>query len=605
MKILEGKAFDLKEFLRNAPTQAGVYLMHDKNDKIIYVGKAKQLKNRLKSYFTGKQISAKTQVLVQHIAYIEVIITATENEALILENNLIKAHKPRYNIRLIDDKSYPYLHLSQHAAPRLATYRGQRKVSGHLFGPYPSSSALRDTVNLIGKLFLLRQCDDRFFAHRTRPCLQYQIKRCSGPCTLMISLEDYQRSVQHAKLFLQGKSVTVIEELVQAMQIASDALDFERAAQLRDQIQQLKQLQAQHAVESGFNDCDVIVSYTEQGLCVIQVVTIRGGRLLGSRSFFPANSDLFNDDEIVSSFLTQYYHELRLPPVTVLSTQLHPDMVLKTHLSALAGRKVNVIKPQRQQHQQWVYLATENARHAILHKLATRSDIEARLKALSEALGEDRPVVRVECLDISHTFGEKTVASCVVYGPSGFDKSGYRRFNIQGITEGDDYAAMAQALRRRFSHQEQLPDLLLIDGGKGQLGIAEEIVHQELQLRHIRLLGIAKGEGRKAGLETLWKNAQDILPLPAHSAAFFLILQIRDEAHRFAIEGHRARRDKARRQSMLENIPGIGEKRRQQLLNYFGGLSAVRAASIEDLLTVPGISRQLAETIYQALHTTE
>lgn len=595
--------FDYKTFLRTAPAHSGVYMMFDENQTIIYVGKAKNLKNRLTSYFRPNHLSPKTAILISHIHTISVTLTPSENDALILENNLIKQHKPRYNVRLIDDKSYPYIQLSKHKYPKLGMYRGGRKQSGELFGPYPSSLAVRDTLDLMMKIFKVRQCEDAFFSNRSRPCLQFQIKRCSAPCTHAISDSDYREDVLCAVRFLQGKSSEVIDDLVAKMAEAAAELAFEKALKFRDQIAQIKQIQTSNAIEGDVKSIDIFALHLEAGIAGIAILSFRDGRLLGAKNFFPMIPKDETEDTILSPFISQYYGVHRVPPSEIILDRPLTDHAVLTHyLSGIAGKKITLLHSVKAQKNRFRNMAKDNAILCVKVKLAGKAGIESRLKDLSDVLKVPM-IKRIECFDISHTFGERTVASNVVFTTEGLTNNQYRRFNIEGITGGDDYAAMQQALTRRFSklEPENTPDILLIDGGRNQLQIGMDVM-ASLNIHHIILVGVAKGEGRKSGLETLWVAGSDIpLVIENNSPAFHLILQIRDEAHRFAIEGHRARRDKARRRSLLEDIPGIGEKRRTALLANFGGLAGLKKASLEDLNKVSGISHELAKLIFEAL----
>ncbi|OYQ78629.1 excinuclease ABC subunit C [Wohlfahrtiimonas chitiniclastica] len=598
--------FDSAAFLKTVPTKPGIYIMRDASDVIIYVGKAKNLKNRLSSYFRASGLSTKTMALVSHIASIEVTITNSENDALRLESNLIKKHRPRYNVSLIDDKSYPYIYLSLGQYPRLAYYRGSKKHKGRYFGPYPSSSVVRDTLDLMKKLFLIRQCEDSVFKHRTRPCLQYQIKRCSAPCVNKITPEQYQKDVHNAVLFLEGNSQTLISELVSRMQQCVADLKFEAAAVIRDQIKALQAVQSTNDIEQGSASLDLIAHAEKGGLHAVEVLTIRDGRVLGARAYFPKVPSNTDAPEILQSFIEQYYDAARLPPSHIIlnhALSIENGAWLESHLSELSHRKISIAHHVKGQRARWLDLAHKNAEQAIEIKLAGASNIQHRLQELADLL-HLLEIERIECFDISHSFGEKTVASDVVYTKEGLTKKFYRRFNIEGITGGDDYAAMRQAITRRFSHTEDnpLPDILLIDGGKNQLQVGIDVMC-ELGIDSVVLIGVAKGEGRKVGLETLWKAGDDTpIDIESTSAAFHLITQIRDEAHRFAIEGHRSQRDKLRRRSVLEDIKGIGPQRRATLLSHFGGLLALKNATVEDIAKVPGISDSLAKVIHEALH---
>lgn len=608
--------FDSKAFLKTLTTRPGVYRMLDAEGTVIYVGKAKNLKRRVSSYFSRHDNSPKTRVMVSQIRDIEITVTNTENEALLLENNLIKEHRPRYNILLRDDKSYPYIYLSDDDFPRLGFQRGRRNKKGRYFGPFPSSSAVRESLNLMQKLFPVRQCEDSFFRNRTRPCLQYQIKRCSAPCVDYIDKERYGEDVRHAVMFIEGKNNDIIDELVRRMEQASEALEFEQAARYRDQIANLRRVQEKQYVmgEEGGN-LDVIAAVQQSGVGCVQVFFIRNGRNLGNKTYFPRHTADSDEAELLAAFLPQYYlgggaaQERQIPPEVLVNQTIPEVEVLEGVLSEQAGRKVAVSSRLRGERARWLQLAATNAEQALSSHMANKLNIMARFEALQEALEMDDLPQRIECFDISHTMGEATVASCVVFDTNGALKSDYRRFNIEGITPGDDYAAMHQALTRRFKRLKQgegkFPDILLIDGGKGQLTQAEEVL-EELQVIGVILIGVAKGPTRKPGVEQLILSGQETpIILPADSPARHLIQQVRDEAHRFAITGHRQRRAKARRTSPLEGIPGLGPKRRQQLLRQFGGLQEVARAGVEDLAKVKGISRQLAQGIYDAFHADE
>ncbi len=606
--------FDSKAFLKTLTSRPGVYRMLDVEGTVIYVGKAKNLKKRVSSYFRTQGLSPKTQALVANIAAIEVTVTHTENEALLLENNLIKQLRPRYNILLRDDKSYPYLVLSDDDFPRLGFHRGKRGKKGRYFGPYPSASAVRESLNLLQKLFPVRQCEEHFYRNRSRPCLQYQIKRCSAPCVGLVSKEQYAEDVRHAAMFLEGKDNAIIDELVKLMEHASAALEFEQAARFRDQIANLRRVQEKQYVMGEGGDLDVVAARVRNGIGCVQVFFIRGGRNLGNKSYFPSHTAESDEAALLQAFLPQYYlaegrSGASLPGEIILSTRLPEQSLLQQVLSEKAGRKLALSDSVRGDRARWRELAVTNADQALSSRLAAKANIYARFVALQEAFALAEMPQRLECFDISHTMGEATVASCVVFDTNGALKSDYRRFNIEGITPGDDYAAMKQALTRRFKRLKEgegkFPDILLIDGGKGQLTQAEEVM-EELQVAGVMLMGVAKGPERRPGLEQLILSGQARPTiLPADSPALHLVQQVRDEAHRFAITGHRQRRAKARRSSVLEDIPGLGPKRRQLLLKQFGGLQEVARAGVEDLSNIKGISRQLAQSIYDTFHNDE
>ena len=602
--------FDSSAFLATCSGRPGVYRMFDGEGRLLYVGKAKNLKKRLSSYFRKTGQAPKTAALVARIAQIETTITANETEALLLEQTLIKEWRPPYNILLRDDKSYPYVFLSDGEFPRLGIHRGAKKAKGRYFGPYPSALAIRESLSLLQKTFLVRQCEDSYYKNRTRPCLQYQIKRCKGPCVGLVSPEEYAEDVRHSVMFLDGRSNALSEELSASMERASMALEFELAAELRDQIAMLRRVQDQQSMEGGTGDVDVVaVMLTPGGACV-HLISVRGGRVLGSKNFFPQVAIEEVGGDVLMAFLAQYYlgnAERDLPSELIVNVQHEDFPTLIEAIESLRGRSISISLRVRGTRARWQQLAVTNAEQALAARLANRQHLAERFEALATVLEMDEPPQRMECFDISHSSGEATVASCVVFGPEGPLKSDYRRFNIEGVTAGDDYAAMHQALTRRFSKikdgEGKLPDVLLVDGGKGQLAMAREVL-QELAVPDLTLLGVAKGTTRKPGLEVLYLNdAEHEFTLPGNSPALHLIQQIRDESHRFAITGHRARRGKTRRTSTLEEVAGIGPKRRRELLNHFGGLQELSRASAEEIAKAPGISKKLAELIYDTLHS--
>ncbi len=602
--------FDATGFLRTTPERPGVYRMYDGDGLLLYVGKAKNLKKRLSSYFRSRKDSINTEALVSRIRSIETLITHSETEALLLEQNLIKAHRPPYNILLRDDKSYPYIYLSgDHEYPRLSFYRGRRgRQPGRYFGPFPGSQAVRETLNLVQKIFKVRQCEDSIFSNRSRPCLQYQIKRCKAPCVGYVSTDEYAEDVQHSCQLLAGQNEQVMRELTQAMEAASAELAFEKAAELRDQIAQVRQIQAQQVVSGDQGEADIVGLASAGDLVAISILFVRGGRMLGSKQFFPKVRLGEGAAELLESVLAQFYLRLadkRDFPREVLIPDFGLDTAaLQQALSQTAGWKIGLRARVRGERRGWQRLAQQNAEQALLRRQGESLHQQQRWQRLEAVVGQG-PMQRIECFDISHTQGEATVASCVVFGPEGAVKESYRRFNIEAITGGDDYAAMAQALARRYRHlsenMEGAPDLVLIDGGLGQLGAARQAL-DALDVQGLSLLGVAKGVTRKPGLERLLLPAGGELELEGNDPALLLIQQVRDEAHRFAVTGHRGRRQKARQSSALEDIPGIGAKRRSALLRYFGGLQGVRAAPVQELARVPGISSQLAQTIYDRLH---
>jgi excinuclease ABC subunit C len=593
-------------FLRTLPGKPGVYRMLGEDGELLYVGKAGSLKRRVASYFSRPRLDPRLASMVSQIARIEVTITRTEGEALLLENQLIKSQKPRYNIQLRDDKSHPYIHLSADPFPRIGFHRGARREPGRYFGPYPGAGAVRETLDLLHKLFRLRGCVDSVYRNRTRPCLQYQIKRCTAPCVGFIGEIDYAENVRLAALFLEGRSGELVDTLVKQMETASAELQFESAARLRDQIALLKKMQARHYVNAASGDTDVIACCVEKGVACVFLIGFRGGVGVGSRAFFPVLPGHVEPAEVLAAFVPQYYLERPAPAEILLNHRIEAPGLLAQVLGERAGHKIDLRMQVRGERARLVELAADNAIQALAMRLASRSTQQQRMQALADLLGLDELPMRLECFDISHTLGEATVASCVVFGPDGAQSSLYRRYNIAGIEPGDDYAAMHQALSRRFKRAleegGELPDVLFIDGGKGQVAQAQAVL-SELGIASLRLVGVAKGPERKPGEETLWLPEQGIEIKPgASSPALQLIQQIRDEAHRFAITGHRSRREKARQTSRLEEIAGIGARKRSALLKQFGGWSGVAAAGIEELMQVKGVSRELAERIYAALH---
>jgi excinuclease ABC subunit C len=599
--------FDARDYLKNLTPKPGVYRMLDGEGTVLYVGKARNLRKRVASYFRRTGLGSKTRSLVAQIAAIEVTVTHTEGEALLLENNLIKTLRPRYNVLLRDDKSYPYIYLStEQQYPRLAFHRGARRGKGSYFGPYPGAGAVRESLHLLQKLFRVRQCEDSFFSNRSRPCLQYQIKRCTAPCVGYISPQDYAEDVRNTVLFLEGGDRAVIDGLVARMEKASAALEYEKAAGIRDQIATLRRIQEKQYVSNERGDLDILASATNGGNACVQVFFIRKGRNLGNAVFYPRVPGDSGNEEILSAFITQYYLGRSIPAELLLSHKPEDEDLIQAVLSEQAGHRVKLTTGVRSERARWLRLAINNAEQALAAFLNTRKGYLGRLHELKQALALDELPERMECFDISHTQGESTVASCVVFGMEGPIKSDYRRFNIQDIQPGDDYAAMEQALSRRYTRlvkgEGRLPDLLFIDGGKGQIGAAHRVL-EELQVADVLIIGIAKGPERKPGLETLHVPGRTRpVSLAADSPALHLIQQIRDEAHRFAITGHRQRRARSRKTSPLEQIDGIGPKRRQLLLKQLGGLREVARAGVDDLQAVKGINRTLAQQIYDAFH---
>ena len=603
-------AFDSARFLESVSSAPGVYRMLDARGEIIYVGKARSLKKRLASYFRASEANPKTLVMRGQIADIQVTVTHTETEALLLENNLIKQNRPRYNVVLSDDKSYPYIRLDDSQEfPRLMLYRGRRKESGRYFGPYPSAYSARETVNLLQKLFQLRQCNDTFFKNRSRPCLQYQIKRCSAPCVGFISEEAYKRDTESAALFLQGKTGEVVDSMVARMEDASARTDYELAARYRDQIASLRKTAAHQSIEGDAGDYDVVAAAGRAGAACVLVMFVRAGRHLGNQAFHPRVNGGETAAELIDAFLPQYYLGREVPPDIILAEPIEDADIVAAGLSSQSGHAVTVRSEVRGERRRLQEMARLNAEQALALRLAMDAGMRKRFEALQEALELEQMPSRLECFDISHTMGEGTVASCVVFDTEGPRKSDYRRFNIEGIEGGDDYGAMRQALSRRYTRLKRgegvVPDVLFIDGGKGQLHEAEKVL-EELQVEGVTLASVAKGHTRRPGMEQIFLSGREApLILPQDSPALHLIQQIRDEAHRFAITGHRQRRAKARNTSPLEEVPGLGPKRRQALLKHFGGLQAVTRAGVDDLASVPGVSRELAQRIYGLFHAEE
>ena len=601
------QAFDGKVFVSTLTTSPGVYRYFDEEGDLLYVGKASNLKKRVGSYFLKPRMEPRIAAMVSQIARCEITVTRTEAEALLLESQLIKALKPRYNILLRDDKSYPYIYLSgREDYPRLAFHRGARNQPGRYFGPFPSAFAVRESLNLMQKLFKVRQCEDSYFRNRSRPCLQYQIGRCTGPCVGLISTEDYRNDVRHAEMFLEGRGNAVIDELVASMEHASTALNFERAAALRDQIATLRKLHAQNHVQGATADMDVIACRIEAGIACVSVLFFRNGISLGTRDFYPRLPLDAEPADVLAQFVAQYYLDRPVPREIILGEPVEDEQLLSEMLTQQCGHAVEIKTRVRGDRAQFLQMAERNAQASLTSRIASRQTLGARFDDLQNVLELDEPPKRIECFDISHTRGEATVASCVVFGQEGPEKSHYRRFNITGITPGDDYAAMHQALTRRFRKVAEgegaRPDVLLIDGGTGQVAQALDVL-RELGITGIEVVGVAKGPGRRAGEETLILagSNREIHPGPT-SPALHLVAAVRDEAHRFAISGHRKRREKARERSVLEDVQGVGARRRAALLKAFGGLAGVEAAGVEELMQVKGIDRGLAERIYDALH---
>ncbi|MBT7565124.1 MAG: excinuclease ABC subunit UvrC [Porticoccaceae bacterium] len=605
-------AFDHQSFLKSLTQRPGIYQMLDGEGQVLYVGKAKNLKKRVTSYFRKTGLTAKTAALVKRIDQVDVTVTETETEALILEHNLIKQYRPPFNILMRDDKSYPYIFLSDKDRwPRLALHRGPKKAKGTYFGPFPSVHAVRDSMGFLQKTFKVRQCEDVFFKNRSRPCLQYQIKRCTAPCVEFISADDYASDVNLTRLYLDGKADKLLRQLEGDMEKASEELLFEKAADYRDQISALRQVQAQQMIEKGRGTIDVIAAAVSNGQACVHMLYVRQGRILGSRSYYPKTPLAELPSDLLEEFVPQLYlsggGRPDLPKEILVNAQFEGSQLLTDALSERIGRNIEIRDKVRGFRAKWIELAQRTAEQNLAGKLASKQTLEQRFESLRETLNLDVTPERLECFDISHSSGEAVVASCVVFdNNSGALKSDYRRFNIEDITGGDDYAAMEQAIRRRYTRlmkgEGKLPDILLIDGGKGQIGVAKSVL-SDLGVVGVMIIGVAKGTTRKPGMETLILADQNnkVVARP-QQAALHLIQQIRDEAHRFAITGHKARRDKKRRTSPLEGIPGVGPTRRRDLLKHFGGVVEVKKASVADLMKVANINKKVAEAIYNALY---
>ena len=599
-------AFDPAELLAGLPNLPGVYRFKNAAGEVIYVGKAGDLRKRVSSYFQRHLASPRTAMMVSQVAGAETTVTRTEAEALLVENNLIKSLAPRYNVLFRDDKSYGYILVTGHKYPQIRFYRGAHQKGNRYFGPFPSAWSVRETIGHLQRIFLLRTCDDTVFAHRSRPCLLHQIHRCSGPCVNLIGEEDYNRDVNHAAQFLEGKESDVIEELSAKMNAAAEAMEYEGAAHHRDQIRMLQRILSGQAAEStGTQDVDIVVVVERENVWCVTLAMVRGGRHLGDRSFFPQNASGSDAATVAEAFLTQHYAAQPIPG-RVVCDQLATPPEMEALLAGIAGRPVKLISRAVGESRTWLDMARRNASLALGQRLSTQATQEVRVAALQEFLGSEAPIGRIECFDISHTMGEAPIASCVVYDKGAMQNSEYRRYNVKGVEPGDDYGAMRFALDKRYRKladgEGKTPDLILIDGGLGQLNAAKGVMG-DLGLHMIRMIGVAKGVERKAGLEQLFvAGEEEARRLPPDHPALHLIQQVRDEAHRFAISGHRAKRGKARTASRLQEITAVGPRRRQKLLEHFGGLQGVMAASIEDLSRVEGISRKLAERIYQELH---
>ncbi len=608
MKSSKHFDFDAKLFVASLTHRPGVYRMLNAKGQVIYVGKARDLKKRVSSYFHRTHSDAKTSSMMALVRDVEVTVTNTEAEALILEYNLIKRHKPRFNVILRDDKSYPYIYVStDHPFPRLQFHRGPRKGKGRYFGPYPSTSAVRKTLNELQKLFLIRQCQDSYFSNRSRPCLQYQIRRCTAPCVGYIDEARYGEDVDAALLFLEGKNRNVIDTLVERMERVSEKKEYEQAARFRDQIARIKKVEAEQLVSrTSARDLDVIALASQPGLHCVTILFIRHGAMLGSRNHFPKISGDANLKQVLGGFLSQYYLGRDAPSEIIVDSDIDDRSLLEQSMSERSGHKVQIKARVRGDRHRWLQMARTNADQGLKLRAASNATIRRQFEALAQVLQLEGPPERLECFDVSHTSGEATVASCVVFNAAGPLKSDYRRFNLKPAAAGDDYAAMAEALRRRYARVKKgevpMPDVLFVDGGKGQLSEALTVL-DGLELDWLQVVAIAKGRARRPGSEQLFLAGRSTPTiLPSDSPALLLIQQIRDEAHRFAITGHRQRRAKTRKTSRLEEIPGLGPKRRRELLRQFGGLQGVHGAGIDDLVKVHGISRSLAQKIYDNLH---
>jgi excinuclease ABC subunit C len=604
--------FDHKAFLKTLTTRPGVYQMYNAENKLLYVGKARNLRNRVSSYFRASGLTEKTMALVARINDIQVTVTTTEVDALLLEHNLIKTHQPPYNILLRDDKSYPYIFLStEERFPRISMHRGAKRAKGQYFGPYPSAGAVRESLHLMQKVFKVRQCEDSYFKNRSRPCLQHQIDRCSAPCVNLVTADEYAEQVENTSLFLRGKSQQLMVSLADDMEKAAAELAYEKAAVLRDQLGQLQHVQASQGIEGVTGDLDILAAAVSAGRACVQVLFVRGARVLGSKTYYPPLKLEEAPAEILSAFLSQYYlaGERAIPGEIIVSDEPDDADTLQQALAIKGERKVRLKTRVRDARARWLKLAAQTAETNLQSHLAGKQTTQNRLQALREVLSLAETPQRMECFDISHSSGEATVASCVVFDQNGPRKSDYRKFNIEDITPGDDYAAMQQALERRYKRLKSgdgaMPDILFIDGGKGQVSQAMSVM-EELQIQGVEVIGVAKGATRKAGFETLiFGDTGKERQLAGDSPALHLIQHIRDEAHRFAITGHRARRDKARQQSVLEGIPGVGAKRRRELLRHFGSAQGVENANVQELKKIPGISATMAQQIYDYLHNSQ
>jgi excinuclease ABC subunit C len=603
-----GKAdFDVGALLKTLTERPGVYRMSDAAGQVIYIGKAKNLKKRVSSHFRANGTTPKQQAMRDHVCAVEVTVTHTEGEALLLESQLIKRYKPRYNICLRDDKSYPYIFVTTHQSfPRVTFHRGARKQQGHYFGPYPSAGAVRESLKTLQKIFPVRQCEDSYFKNRSRPCLQYQIERCTAPCVELVDAAEYRQDVDHTMMFLEGKGTLLIDELVKRMEAAADNLHFETAARYRDRIAALRTVLDKQFVHGERGDVDIVACASNGGVACVQVVSIRKGQQLGGKAFFPKMPEDREPGHVLEAFVPQYYLDKPMPNEILLSHELTDVKMVEAALADRANHPVLVSTRLRGERLRWLKLAQMNADDALKTRLSNRQSLFNRFLSLQEELGCGELPRRLECFDISHTQGDKTVASCVVFDQEGAVKSAYRRFNVEGITAGDDYAALAQAVSRRFKRLQKeaqaKPDILFIDGGKGQVSVVDKAL-KAMDVDDVMIVGVAKGPDRKPGMETLFRAGDgQAIPITSNAPALLLVQQIRDEAHRFAITGHRQRRRRATKRSVLESIAGLGPKRRQSLIKQFGGLREVSKAGVDALSGVNGISRELAQRIYDTFH---
>jgi excinuclease ABC subunit C len=602
-------SFNGKQFAQNLPLKPGVYQMFDSAEKVIYVGKAINLKNRVGSYFTGKAKDRKTMALVATVSSMQFSITHNEGEALILENQLIKQHKPRYNVLLKDGKSYPYIYCSENEDefPRLEFRRGAKKGKGRYFGPFPSAQAVRHTLNHLQKIFKIRQCNNANYSNRSRPCLQYQINRCSAPCVNYVTQQDYKTQLQYTYEFLAGKSLQVVEKLVESMNAFSQNLDFEKAAEIRDQIKELKIIQSQQVVESkSSQNLDMFSVAHELGLFIVTLCAVRGGQMLGHRNFYPKVPADSDNDEVLSSFLTQYYQDKPVPELILINHSIKEKTWIESALTQIANSTIKISSNPRGSRKKMLDLNTTNMKNALELYVAKKANWQHKWQTWVSQVGLKKSPNRVECFDISHVFGEKTRASCVVFDASGVKKNMYRNYKISGITGGDDYAAMRQVISKRLAsiekHSYEMPDIFLIDGGKGQANQALKIL-REHNIKDIEIVGIAKDDNRTAGEERLFVLSRNVMIKPdSHSLLSHMTQHIRNEAHRFAITGHRKALAKSRKKSLLEGIDGIGEKRRAYLLQHFGGLQGLKKAGVEELSQLKGVSKEIAQRLYDHLH---